>query len=82
MDLLLYLPANATPPVPAFLGLNFGGNHAVHADSGIKLSSSWMRPNKAKGAVDHKATEASRGSYAKRCGESIPAIPNGSAIIS
>lgn len=66
MDLLLYIPANAPRPVPAFLGLNFAGNHAIHADPGIRLSSSWMRPNKEKGVVGNKATEASRGTSANR----------------
>ena len=47
MDLLLYNPAKAKAkaPVPAFLGINFGGNQAIHKDPGIKLSTSWMRPN-------------------------------------
>ncbi len=66
MDLLLYIPTKATQPVPAFLGLNFAGNHAIHVDPGIKLSSSWMRPNKEKGVAGNKATEASRGTYANR----------------
>src|SRR5262245_52604164 len=40
MDLLLYLPkdAGAAHRVPAFLGLNFNGNHAVNNDPGITLS--------------------------------------------
>lgn len=65
MDLLLYLPADASGPVPVFLGLNFGGNHTVQADSAIRLSPSWMRP-KGEGVVDHRATEAARGTAASR----------------
>jgi hypothetical protein len=65
MDLLLYLPADASGPVPVFLGLNFGGNHTVQADSAIRLSPSWMRP-KGDGVVDHRATEAARGTAASR----------------
>ena len=42
-DLLLYVPNAATHPVPAFLGLNFGGNHSVHPDPAISLPGSWMR---------------------------------------
>jgi len=64
MDLLLYLPAGAKGPVPAFLLLNFQGNHAACADPGIRLSRSWMRPRA--GVVDHRATEKTRGVAAKR----------------
>jgi hypothetical protein len=65
MSLLLFVPNRASGPVPAFLGLNFQGNHGVHADPGITLSRQWMRPN-GPGVVDNRATEASRGSEARR----------------
>ncbi|HEX8294850.1 MAG TPA: alginate lyase family protein [Chthoniobacteraceae bacterium] len=65
MDLLLYIPHGAVRPVPAILGLNFEGNHAIHADPKILLASSWMDP-KSPGVVENKATEASRGTDAKR----------------
>lgn len=65
MDILLYLPAKATGPTPTFLMLNFQGNHSIHADKGIRLSTRWMRP-KSKSAVSKRATEASRGAAAKR----------------
>ena len=64
MDLLVYLPAGAKGPVPAFLLLNFAGNHTVHADPGIRLSTSWMRNRS--GVADHRATEKTRGTAAKR----------------
>lgn len=35
-DLLLYLPKNADKPVPAFLGLNFQGNHTTTTEPGIR----------------------------------------------
>ncbi|NMC20430.1 MAG: acetylxylan esterase [Thermogutta sp.] len=66
MDVLLYLPKQARRPVPVFLGLNFFGNHTIHADPGITLSKSWMRDNPGKGVVNHQATEASRGTSAGR----------------
>jgi (4-O-methyl)-D-glucuronate---lignin esterase len=61
-EILLYLPNAAPPPVPAFLGLNFHGNHAVHSDPAIRLSPAWMRDGP--GVVDHRSTEATRGSEA------------------
>jgi hypothetical protein len=66
IDLLLYVPNRVKKPVPAFLGLNFYGNHTVDADPGIKLSERWMRPNPEKGVVDNRATEASRATSASR----------------
>ena len=66
MDLLIYTPVNATKPVPAFLGYNFNGNHAVEKDPRIHLTDSWMRNNKDQGIEENKATEASRGSEASR----------------
>ncbi|WP_203329072.1 glucuronyl esterase domain-containing protein [Candidatus Laterigemmans baculatus] len=67
MDILIYQPhtASTDSPVPAFLGLNFYGNHTIHPDPEIVLSESWMRSNPDKGVVDHRATEASRGVSAK-----------------
>ena len=61
-ELLRYVPRAARRPVPVFLGLNFGGNQAIHADRGIHLPKSWMREGPA--VVDHHATDATRGSDA------------------
>ena len=36
--LLSYIPNNIPSPAPAFLGLNFNGNHTVDTDPGIRLS--------------------------------------------
>jgi hypothetical protein len=63
--ILLYVPKRDRP-VPAFLGYNFNGNHAVHNDPGITLNTNWMRDNAKAGVVDHRATEASRGTEASR----------------
>jgi len=65
MDILIYLPNNARKPVPAFLLMNFQGNHSVNTDPGIKLSDRWMMA-KVNGVVNNRATEASRGSQRSR----------------
>lgn len=65
MDVLLYIPNKARHPVPAIVGLNFDGNHAINADPGIKITQSWVDKS-TKGAVNNKATEAGRGTNASQ----------------
>lgn len=60
MNILIYLPAGATKPVPMFLGLNFDGNQTVDADAGIRLGAVWAL----KTHVKQVASEASRGASA------------------
>ena len=62
LGILLWVPVSAPRPVPAFLGLNFHGNEATHPDPGIRLSSMWM--SNGPGVVDHRATDATRGTDA------------------
>ncbi|MDE0022485.1 MAG: acetylxylan esterase [Candidatus Poribacteria bacterium] len=59
MDVLLFLPNGAPSPAPAFIGLNFGGNHTVHSDPGIRLPESPMR-------TGEPASEEERGKSAGR----------------
>ena len=66
MDVLLYLPNAASAPAPTFLGLNFYGNHSIHPDPEITLSTEWMRQTDEFGIVDNRATESSRGARASR----------------
>lgn len=66
VGVLIYLPETAEGPVPAFLGLNFAGNHTVSDDPAIILNTNWMRPNERAGIVDNRATEASRGTASSR----------------
>ncbi len=42
MHLLIYQPNGTKTPAPVFLGLNFFGNHSVHADPGIRLASPFI----------------------------------------
>jgi hypothetical protein len=60
MEILLYLPAGARKPVPVFLGLNFGGNHSVNADAGIRVGGVWSRDRKQKTDPGQRGAAASR----------------------
>ncbi len=65
IDLMLYSPNGKGKPAPVFVGLSFGGNHAVSTEPDVPLNPRWMRPSKT-GAPGNKATEDSRGSEASR----------------
>ena len=69
MHLLLYLPAKRSGPVPVFLGLNFLGNHTVHADPGIERGTVWSLeprspdgpPNQRRRYISQVGKEEARG---------------------
>ncbi len=61
MDLMVYVPATARGKVPFFVGLNFGGNHAVAPDPRIPLPTGWFRDTPNGAYKKNRATEASRG---------------------
>lgn len=61
VHVLLAIPNNRSGPVPAFVGMNFCGNHAVVDDPRVRVPTVWMYPGR-KGVVNHRATEAGRGS--------------------
>jgi hypothetical protein len=62
LHLLTYIPDSARGPVPAFLGLNFSGNHAISTDPGITLSGGWFPAGISTGCVtNNHATDACRG---------------------
>lgn len=65
-DLLVYVPNGVRGKVPAFLGLNFGGNQAVTWEPGVPVTPRWVRGTTRDGRTEHQATEASRGSEASR----------------
>ncbi len=62
MTILIYLPNAKAKPVPTFVGLNFRGNHTIHSDPNIAITTSWTRDKDS----DHRATEAGRGKSASR----------------
>lgn len=66
LNLMLYVPNKRNGRVPAFLAMSFNGNHAVHPDPTITLSTAWMRASKDNGVVNNRATEKSRGIEASR----------------
>ena len=66
MVVLIYIPNKMNKPVPAFMGLNFNGNHTISNDPEILITTSWVRNNKDAGITDHRATGASRGMSAHR----------------
>ncbi|MDX2443931.1 MAG: acetylxylan esterase [Bacteroidales bacterium] len=65
MNILIYLPKKSAASVPLFLGLNFQGNHTIHTDEVITITSSWL-PNRREGVENNRATEAARGVASSR----------------
>ncbi|SDL17941.1 alpha/beta hydrolase family protein [Siphonobacter aquaeclarae] len=66
-EALLYIPNARRKPAPAILGLNFSGNHAIHTDPGIHLTTSYVESSRSNPCtVDHRATDACRGTNASQ----------------
>src|SRR5688572_13713346 len=63
IDLLVVTPNAPRQPAPAFLAMNFCGNHAIHSDSRIPLAKSFLG-NNCKGCTNNHATDAARGAQA------------------
>jgi hypothetical protein len=59
VDLLLYMPAEKSQPVPVFLGMNFYGNQTVTKDTNIFVTKTWVRD--VRGITNNRADEKSRG---------------------
>ncbi|MEJ6761332.1 MAG: hypothetical protein QNK54_04985 [Candidatus Planktophila sp.] len=67
IELQLFTPNNTQGQVPAFLGCNFFGNHAIIFDLTIAINKGWMRNSvDNSNVVNNQATESSRGSEAHR----------------
>ena len=63
---LIYTPSKMTQPAPAFLALNFRGNHTISDDSAVLLPKSWVPIDEEHGVLSNQATEANRGQRARR----------------
>ncbi len=66
IDVLLYLPAKAKQPVPAFVMLNFRGNQAVTDEPDVLICESWMTAQNDGSVVNNLSTEKSRGAAKSR----------------
>ena len=66
IHLLVYRPTEEPGAVPAFMALNFGGNHTIADDPGISLSKSWVRNDLRSGIENNRATDAARGKAKRR----------------
>lgn len=66
-DVLIYLPAGASKPVPIFVGLSFGPNASIYPDPGIRLGETWARdPNDRTKYVKRPVQEKDRGAGASQ----------------
>ena len=63
--LLIYVPNNRPEgkKAPAFLGMNFRGNHTVTLEDDVTMTDAWVPNEPKEGRVNHKSTEKSRGKY-------------------
>ena len=66
LHLLMYLPLDVDKPVPAFLGLNFNGNHTITEDADVSVTTNWVRNDKKKGYINNVASDSSRGAAQSR----------------
>lgn len=57
LNLMLYVPNKKTGRVPAFIAMNYNGNHAVHPNPKITMTTGWIRENKENGIINNRATE-------------------------
>ncbi len=59
--LLIYLPPGTSKPVPAFLSMNFDGNHTVSSDPGITITEQWTWDRKSNQEKLVRPDETTRG---------------------
>ena len=66
MNILIFLPRNIEKPVPLFLGMNFYGNHTIHPDTNITITSNYVKNNSDFFIANNRADKLSRGVRANR----------------
>jgi hypothetical protein len=60
IHVLLVVPNRRAKPAPAFVGLNFCGNHALVSDPSVRIPTGWMYGGYP-GVTNNRATAAGRG---------------------
>ena len=60
INILIYTPSNVTGKTPAFLGLNFQGNHTVDSESGITLGKVWQDKQLVPAAEERRGNQKGR----------------------
>jgi hypothetical protein len=60
--LVLFVPNKGNAPYPVFLGYNFEGNHTVHPDPGIRMSTVFARKTGAQGKIPDEKTRGTKAS--------------------
>jgi dienelactone hydrolase len=58
--LLIAIPNKRSGPVPAFIGMNFCGNHCLTSDAKVRIPTAWMY-DRYPGVKNNRATEEGRG---------------------
>lgn len=61
MNILIFLPKYFDKSVPIFLVMNFYGNHTIHTDTNISITSNYVKNNPNFFIVNNRATNLSRG---------------------
>ena len=79
-DVLVYRPARATGKVPAFLGLNFYGNHIVAKDNAIFMPDCWLSESEKYSVKNGIPSEAGRGAYSAGWSPEL-IVENGFALV-
>ncbi|MBQ9366443.1 MAG: sulfotransferase [Victivallales bacterium] len=80
VDVLIYRPAKAQGKVPAFVGLNFYGNHIVAKDEAIFLPDCWLSNSDKYSVKNGVPSEAGRGVYSDGWSPEL-IVDNGFALV-
>ena len=79
LDMMLYVPKNAKAPSPVFVGLSFGGNHAITPEDDVRIVHGvYHGSSKGKGYLGR--VSGKRRSYALEAYNIVEAIKRGYAI--